>query len=166
MQPGQSIMKTLKHIITRPIALTVVAGIALSTSVLTTALAGPATRVAGALWAHDSLYDTVLTDTAFVSPPVQSTDALYFFGMSGLEGQRSVSEAAPGDRGYNGGRWRIMVVRFTETGARVHDADGDGGVDFELTNAEDVLHQQTLGHLVIEPTAISFECPMLPRRNR
>jgi hypothetical protein len=128
--------------------------------------AAGATRVAAAIWAHGELYDTIGTPTAFRDPPEHSTDALYNFGMSGLDGQRAVSVAAPGDPDYNGGRWSVVRVTFTDQGMAVHDADGDGVVDFELTSAAEVLDHVALGHLELMETSIYFECPLLPRRTR
>jgi hypothetical protein len=127
-----------------------------------TVLAGKAKRAADAVWVHDSLYSTVLTDTAFKNPPLHSTDVIFSFAGSGLEGQRAVAEHAPGDRDYNGGRWNVMAVSFTEQGKAIHDADHDGMVNFELTNAEAVLHHAELGHLTIAEPGIYFECPLLP----
>lgn len=134
---------------------------------LTTSLAlagGPATRVENAIWAHDVLYDTVVTQNSFTTPPSHSVDKIYSFGMSGLQGQRSVSEAAPGDTDYNGGRWWVQMVIFTEEGLEVHDPDGDGFVNFELSNAEDVLIHADLGHFEIHETSIYFSCPLNPTR--
>lgn len=127
--------------------------------------AAQAIRVSGALWANDQLFDTILTDTSFHLPPTQSTDVLYNFMMSGLGGQRSVSESGPGDRNFNGGRWSVKVVVFTEAGRAVHDPDRDGIVNFELTNADEVLAHQALGHLDIMDTSIYFECPLLKKKN-
>ena len=132
----------------------------------TTALADRATVVRDAIWVHDELYGTVATDTAFRSPPAHSTDIIYSFAGSGLEGQRSVAEHAPGDRGYNGGRWNVMAVTFTEDGLAIHDMDGDGTVDFELTNAEAVKQHEQWGHLTIEEAGVYFECPLRPQRGR
>jgi len=126
--------------------------------------AAPATRVAGAIWAHDALYDTVVTDTAFHLPPAQSTDTLYNFMLSGLTGQRSVSVSAPGDPDFNGGRWAVKLAVFTASGKAVHDPDGDGTVNFELTSSDDVYRHIALGHLEIIDTGIYFECPLLPRK--
>jgi len=130
------------------------------------AWAAPAGRAADAIWAHDELYGTVATDTNFKSPPLHSTDVIFSFGGSGLKGQRSVAEAAPGDPDYNGGRWNVMLVTFTPMGLAIHDGDGDGMVDFELTNAEQVLAHAELGHFTIEPAGFYFECPLLPSRGR
>lgn len=132
---------------------------------VSSAFAAPATRVSGALWANDKLFDTVLTDTSFHLPPLHSTDVLYNFGMSGLMGQRAVSASAPGDRDYNGGRWSVKVVVFTAAGKAVHDPDKDGLVNFELTSEDGVLEHQALGHIDIIDTSIYFECPLLPRKN-
>ena len=66
--------------------------------------------------------------------------------LSGLTGQRSVSESAPGDRDFNGGRWAVKLAVFTDTGRAVHDPDGDGSVNFELTNVNDLYHHVALGH--------------------
>ena len=126
--------------------------------------AAPAIRATEAVWANDELYDVVVTDTEFASPPEHSIDVLFNFGMSGLKGQRSVSESAPGDADYNGGRWAVMPVEFTDLGRAIHDPDNNGKVDFELTNAEQVLKHAELGHLIIHPVAVYFECPLLPRR--
>jgi hypothetical protein len=131
----------------------------------TTALyAGGATRVAEAIWANDNLYDTIVTPTTFVAPPEHSTDRIYSFMMSGLSGQRSVAESAPGDQDYNGGRWDVQMVVFTAQGINAHDPDGDGFVNFELTNSEDVLAHEQLGHIIINEANFYFECPLLPRR--
>ena len=137
----------------------------LSLFFVSSVFAAPATRVSGALWANDELFDTVLTDTSFHLPPVQSTDVLYNFMMSGLRGQRSVSESGPGDRNFNGGRWSVKLVTFTDAGKAVHDPDGDGIVNFELTNSDDVLTHQNLGHIAIMDTSIYCECPLLKRKN-
>jgi hypothetical protein len=125
-------------------------------------LADRATRVEDVIWANDRIYDTVLTDTSFISPPEHSTDTLYNFGMSGLGGQRPVSDSAPGDSDYNGGRWSVKIVAFTAQGKAVHDPDGDGNVNFELTNAQAVLDHEALGHITIMDTTVYFECPLLP----
>ena len=138
-----------------------VLGLAALLVTIITVTAARATRVENALWAEDQIFDTVLTDTSFKNPPPHSTDVLFNFAESGLSGQRSVAEAAPGNPGFNGGRWHVYAVTFTEAGKMVHDADDDGVVDFELTNAEAVLEQADMGLLTISDTGIFFECPLL-----
>ena len=127
------------------------------------AAAAPATRVADAIWAHDNLYDTVATDTTFMSPPLHSTDVIYSFMMSGLLGQRSVAEYAPGDREYNGGRWNVQMVVYTDAGLAEY-GDGNGFVISEITNAEDLEEAADMGLLTISPSTFYFECPLIPNR--
>lgn len=126
--------------------------------------AGGAVRAPGAIWANGELYDTILTPATFRTPPARSVDILYNFGMSGLQGQRAVSESAPGDPAYNGGRWSVKMVVFTDAGRILFDPDGDGIVNFELVSQAEVLQQAAQGYLTIIDTAIYFECPLLPRR--
>ena len=78
---------------------------------------------AGNLWADGSVYKTAITPTNL--PPKGPRDGLYVF--SNLMGQNPVSETKPGDADYNGGRWQVYVLAFTEAGLAVYDADGDGG---------------------------------------
>ena len=136
--------------------------LAISLSAGATATGHGAMRVDNALWAGDRLFGTVLTPASFVAPPAHSTDTLYDFSMSGLTGQRGVSEAYPGTPDYNGGRWSVKAVVFTQQGKLVHDANNDGQVDFELTSGDAVLEHQALGHIEIMDTTIYFECPLLP----
>lgn len=140
------------------------AAFAATTLTIVTVTAGRATPAENAIWANDQVYGTVATDTSFQSPPAHSTDVIFSFDGSGLSGQRSVAEAAPGDRDYNGGRWHVYAVTFTEAGMMLHDADSDGVVDFELTNSEDVLAAAEMGLVTIADTGIFFECPLRPSR--
>lgn len=119
------------------------------------------TRVDDTIWANGELYSTVLTTNSFKNPPAHSLDTLYNFMMSGLSGQRPVSDAAPGDKNYNGGRWSVQLVAFTDAGLNAHDPDGDGIVNFELTTADMVLHHVQLGHIVITPANFYFSCPLV-----
>lgn len=138
--------------------------VALSTcmgSLASPAFADRAVKVENAIWANGDLYGTVLTDTGFNTPPANSTDTLYNFGMSGLSGQRAVSVSAPGDTDYNGGRWSVKAVAFTTQGMAVHDPDGNGVVNFELKSEDDVLKHAALGHITIMDTGIYFECPLI-----
>ena len=153
-------MKKISSIVV--IALWLVSAAAVSTVLAKSENA--AMRVSQALWANGEIYNTVLTSATFKSPPLQSTDILYNFGMSGLEGQRGVTESAPGDRDYNGGRWNVKMVVFTDQGLMAHDPDGDGIVNFELTSADEVLAHEALGHIVINDANFYFECPLLRSR--
>ncbi len=121
-------------------------------------------KSANAIWAEDRLFGTVATPTSFHAPPPQSTDVIFSFAGSGLAGQRSVAVYAPADPAYNGGRWHVYAVTFTEAGQMAFDEDGDGIVNFELTNSDAVLEAAESGLLVIKDTEIYFECPLLPSK--
>lgn len=123
--------------------------------------AGGAMKVSRALWANGQLYGTVITPGSFDAPPIHSLDLLYDFSMSGLAGQRSVAESAPGDPTYNGGRWWVQMVVFTAAGIVALDADADGTIDAELTSAAVVMQHASMGRLVVFPTSTYFECPVL-----
>src|ERR687891_252860 len=64
-----------------------------------------------AFYVDGQLYRTVNTPTDLSSTggPDDSFDTIYDFG--GM--QPNVATAAPGDRGYNGGRWRVHGPSFT-----------------------------------------------------
>ena len=120
-----------------------------------------AIQVDDVIWANGEIYSTILTGNSFKMPPAHSVDILFNFDMSGLSGQRPISDAAPGDRHYNGGRWSVQFVIFTDAGKMAHDPDMDGVVNFELTSAEMVDHHVQLGHIEIVPTSIYFACPLV-----
>ena len=123
-----------------------------------------ATRVADVVWADGKIYSTVLTSTSFKVPPNQSTDTLFNFEMSGLAGQRPIADSYPGSDDYNGGRWWVKMVIFTDSGKDVHDPDGDGMVNFELDSEAMIQEHLELGHIKIMGTSHYFECPLLRSR--
>jgi len=59
----------------------------------------------------------------------------------------------------------VLAVTFTALGKSIHDPDGDGIVNFELTSDSEALHHEELGHLIIseEPVKL-FECPLVPAK--
>jgi len=100
-------------------------------------------------------YRTVGTDTDFsgTGAPAHSFDIIYALGNDANgDPLLNVAEAKPGDRDYNGGRWMVLPVTWSD------------GVDpVQLTSAEQVLEYESLGMLEIadEPAAL-FECPVIP----
>jgi hypothetical protein len=102
-------------------------------------------------------YRTVLTPTHL--PDRGPKDGLFVF--DGLSGQLPIGEAKPGDRDYNGGRWQVYVVSFTDSGMEAHDPDGDGTVNFQLDSWEMVMHHIDLGHLEMAGMGPSFVCPVI-----
>lgn len=93
----------------------------------------------------------------------QSFDAFYVVTNSNNpEGQLPVSEAAPGNPAYNGGRWFTHTVEWTAAGFMAH------GIVPVLMSYDDIQHHYSLGHLVITPGSfpagppVYFLCPLLP----
>ncbi|KAA3634377.1 MAG: hypothetical protein DWP97_07250 [Calditrichaeota bacterium] len=111
----------------------------------------------GAIWADGHAYKTIGTPANF--PDKGPKDGIYVF--DNLEGQNPVAESKPGDKDYNGGRWQVYVLAFTEEGLAIHDANNDGAADFELMSWEDVQTHIGLGHLEQVAVGPSFECPLI-----
>ncbi|MEJ2129784.1 MAG: hypothetical protein P8X81_13205 [Woeseiaceae bacterium] len=90
----------------------------------------------------------------------QSFDKLFII-VNGAPGQLPVSEAAPGNRDFNGGRWSAQTVIWTEEGLNAHDPLP------VLKSYADIQLHYSLGHLAIAPGhpfggPDYFECPLLP----
>jgi len=80
------------------------------------AMAGGSGGVTGpAFYVDGQLYRTVgtPTDLSPTGAPESSFDVIYSF--DGL--QPNVATAAPGDSGYNGGRWAVHALSFTSYAA-------------------------------------------------
>lgn len=92
----------------------------------------------GTIYAFDVAYRTVATPTSL--PANGPTDTIYEFPDCAT--CVSVSEAAPGHPGYNGGRWRV-VQAF--------------GITSQLTNAEDVVANAS----ALVDTGTRFVCPLI-----
>jgi len=89
------------------------------------------------IYAFDQAYRTIATPTSL--PDQGPFDTIYNFPDCST--CASVSEAAPGHPGYNGGRWRV-VEAF--------------GITTQLTNAEDVVDQASS----LVDTGTHFVCPL------
>jgi hypothetical protein len=92
---------------------------------------------AGTFYANDQVFKTILTPTSI--PDNGPFDTLYM-----ISGFAPVSDAAPGSPGYNGGRWKVVLVTGTFTS--------------QPTNADEVLAHATS----LEDTGIRFVCPLIP----
>lgn len=92
---------------------------------------------------------------------LQSFDQL-FVVVNGAAGQLPVSEAAPGNPLYNGGRWFTHTVMWTEAGLAANNPLP------VLRSYDEILYYEGMGHLVIAPgspvggPAPFFQCPLLP----
>jgi hypothetical protein len=105
---------------------------------------------AGMIYAHDVLFRTVGTPTDL--PDRGEFDTIYVFGGN----LASVSESAPGDPDYNGGRWEVRMVTFISIAPT------------QFTNAEDLLAAAESGDVTISDVVRRFECPLIhvPKKNQ
>jgi hypothetical protein len=141
------------------LVLTLVAS-ALAASVLAvgSARAGGSGGVTGpSFYVDGQLYRTVgtPTDLSKTGAPDSSFDTIYeFFGV-----QPNVATAAPGDPGYNGGRWRVHGLSFADYAAAVavYDTNGSGNFDSD----EEVAAAIDGGAAVDLGVIKSFECPVI-----
>ncbi|MGH8926743.1 MAG: hypothetical protein ACRDWH_00205 [Acidimicrobiia bacterium] len=106
-------------------------------------------------------YRTVGTPTDFsgTGAPDHSFDTIYQF--SGAQ-PLNVATAAPGDRGYNGGRWRVEVIGYASGesySSALADFDANGSGDFD--SAAEVEAAIAAGVIATSPGP-SFECPVIP----
>src|SRR5215218_11076894 len=90
------------------------------------------------IYAFDQAYRTIATPTSL--PDRGPFDTIYVF--PDCPSCASVSEAAPGHPGYNGGRWNV-VQAF--------------GITTQLTNADDVVAQAS----ALVETGTRFVCPLI-----
>jgi hypothetical protein len=117
----------------------------MAAAVAVAVLAGPAMAdgkslgpPSGTIYAFDTAYRTVATPTSL--PGKGPTDTIYVF--PDCPSCASVSEAAPGTPGYNGGRWRVVMA---------------SGITTQLTNAADVVAAASS----LTDTGIRFVCPLI-----
>jgi hypothetical protein len=103
------------------------------------------------------LYRTVgtPTDLSGTGAPAHSFDTIYEFG--GL--QPNVATAAPGDPGYNGGRWRVHGLSFANYTTAVQQFDVNGSGD--LDSAAEVQAALTAGAATDLGIIKSFVCPAI-----
>lgn len=90
------------------------------------------------IYAFDQAFKTVATPTSL--PNRGPTDTIYNF--PDCSSCASVSEAAPGNPGYNGGRWKVVDAY---------------GITSQLTNAEDVVAAASS----LVDTGTRFVCPLI-----
>ena len=139
--------------IARPLAFAL--GLAVALLVASTALVAAGSddravvRLEPAIYANDQLYVTVVTQNTDFSQahPDQSLDTIYNF--RGV--QRSVADAAPGDPGFNGGRWAVILVSWNP-----------GTTPRLLTNAGDVEAAIAAGELTAVGPVRYFVCTLIP----
>ena len=87
-----------------------------------------------------------MVTSATFEPTAGAFDELYTGGNGFLDEVGLISDAGPGDRDYNGGRWHLNVLKAGEP--------CDGTAD----SVDDLV----LGDFA--STGTYFECPLLPRK--
>ena len=122
---------------------------------------GPTASAAGvsgpAIYVDHVLYRTVATPTELsgTGAPAHSWDTIYnFFGA-----QPSVATAAPGDPGYNGGRWQVHKVS-TPGGYAAAVAAGDLDGNAVLDSADEIDAALASGTLVDDGIVKYFVCTL------
>jgi hypothetical protein len=110
-----------------------------------------------AFYVNGKLYRTVNTptDLSKTGAPDWSFDTIYDFG--GL--QLNVATAAPGDPGYNGGRWRVHALSFTNYAAAVAQFDSNSSGTFDTTS--EVQNALAAGAATDTGIVKSFVCPVI-----
>ncbi len=99
-------------------------------------------------WAECELFDGVVTPASF-NPASDHVDELYASDDGFKQGVSLISEAKPGDRDYNGGRWHLNMLKPGVSAGKYANA----------CNVEDLDLSD------FESTEEYFECPLLPKRN-
>ena len=110
-----------------------------------------------AFYVDGDLYRTVgtPTDLTGTGAPDHSFDTIY-----GIAGQPNVATAAPGDDGYNGGRWRVQPLAIADYDATVAAVDSNGSGDLDTT--AEVQAALAGGYAVSAGEGPSFVCPVIP----
>jgi hypothetical protein len=135
---------------------------------LATAAAGVLTAAAAAgvtgpaFYVDGQLYRTVNTptDLSGTGAPANAWDTIYDFGGN----QMNVATAAPGDSGYNGGRWQVHALSFPSGYAAAlaaGDTNGNGVIDSD----EELSVAVAAGTATDAGVVKQFVCPVikLPR---
>lgn len=127
--------------------------IAAASAVALTASIGVSGALAGgppapAFYVDDVLYRTVgtPTDLSRIGAPASTYDKIYALGA----GLMNVSEAKPGDRDYNGGRWMVLPITWAT-----------GVTPVQFTYDAQILQAAEDGLLTIGATVKQFVCPVI-----
>lgn len=121
---------------------TIAAAILLAIGIGSSAYAQGAGPPGGKIYAHDQTYRTVGTPADL--PHRGQFNTIYVLGNE----LANISESAPGDRDWRGGRWEVRFVSWNVT-------------PVQYTNAEDLLAAAARGDLAIGDVARRFECPLI-----
>lgn len=109
----------------------------------------PPAKPVDLVWANDELWDSTVLGPLHGSPKPHTLDAFFL-----VPGQNPVSDAAPGDKEYNGGRWLPTMLSWVGAGAQPLFTDG-----------EDVQAAIDTGDFVVLGTGTPFLCPLTNPNN-
>ena len=118
-------------------------------------VSGPAFYVDG------TLYRTVgtPTDLPVAGNNAHSFDVIYqFFGAQPY----NVATAAPGDPGFNGGRWRVHGLEVADYDAALAAYDANGSGDFDSDEEIEAALAGGIGGATDIGIVRLFECPVIP----
>lgn len=136
---------------------TLVAGVVLIAPTLLAGAAG-AGVTGPSFYVDETLYRTVgtPTDLSGTGAPAFSFDTIYeFFGVQPF----NVATTAPGDPGYNGGRWRVHGLTFTNYAAAVAAFDANGSGNFD---SDEEVEAAIAGGAATDIGIVkSFVCPVI-----
>ena len=125
-------------------------------------LAGGSGGVTGpAFYVNGQLYRTVNTptDLSGTGAPLHSFDTIY-----ALSGQPfNVATAAPGQPGYNGGRWMVHGIAYNTSYAATvaaHDTNGSGDLD-SAAEVQAALADPGAGGATDVGVVKMFVCPVI-----
>jgi hypothetical protein len=113
-----------------------------------------------AFYVDGELYRTVgtPTDLSGTGAPAHSFDTIYAF----VEGQQpnNVATAAPGDAGYNGGRWMVHALTFSNYQDAVDAVDTNDSGDIDSNDEV----QAAMGTKFFTKSVVvrQFVCPVIP----
>jgi hypothetical protein len=133
--------------------------LALATAVAGLLAAAASAGVTGpAFYVDGQLYRTVNTptDLSGTGAPANAWDTIYDFGGS----QMNVATAAPGDSGYNGGRWQVHALSFP-TGYAAAIAAGDSNGNGVIDSDEELAVALVSGAVTDTGVVKQFVCPVI-----
>jgi hypothetical protein len=134
------------------------AAVAASVAVPAAATGNGAGGVSGpAFYVDGEVYRTVgtPTDLSHTGAPAHSFDTLY--DVSAYQ-SLNVSEAAPGVPGYNGGRWRVQVVTFSDHASALAAFDANGSGNFD---SDEEVEAAIAAGMATTSAGPSFVCPVI-----
>ena len=145
----------------RALTTALVAGLLLLVSATAAGAQGSGGVTGPSFYVDGTLYRTVNTptDLSGTGAPASSFDTIYqFFGVQPF----NVATAAPGDPGYNGGRWMVHGLEFEDYDAALAAFDANHSGDFD--SDEEVLAAIAHGAATDIGVVKSFVCPVIKIR--